>query len=168
MKTTSKNPKRDIRPLLFDRLVEALGVFALLLLVGLPAWHYTALPETIPIHYGIDGQPDGYGPRWTVWILPAIGLVTYIGLAILTRFPHIYNYPVKITAENAESQYRMVCRFIRVLNTVIAGLFTYLTFADIQTALGVQNGPGSFFLPVFVLLIFGTIGFYLYKSMKKQ
>lgn len=30
---------------------------------------YGELPETIPIHFGLDGTVNGYGPRSTVWML---------------------------------------------------------------------------------------------------
>lgn len=41
---------------------------------------YGALPERIPIHFGISGAADGFGPRWAAWLLVAVQcgiIVTY-------------------------------------------------------------------------------------------
>ena len=33
---------------------------------------YGALPERIPIHFGISGAADSFGPRWTAWMLVGV------------------------------------------------------------------------------------------------
>jgi len=33
---------------------------------------YGALPERIPIHFGISGAADSFGPRWTAWLLVGV------------------------------------------------------------------------------------------------
>ena len=40
---------------------------------------YGDLPETIPIHFGLDGTVNGYGPRATVWMLVATQVATAVG-----------------------------------------------------------------------------------------
>jgi uncharacterized membrane protein len=30
---------------------------------------YPALPESVPVHWNIEGRPDGYGPRAMLWLL---------------------------------------------------------------------------------------------------
>lgn len=45
---------------------------------------YRQLPVRVPIHWNIKGEIDGYGPRSTVWIMPAIDLALvalFVGLA---------------------------------------------------------------------------------------
>jgi uncharacterized membrane protein len=45
------------------------------------------LPEQVPIHWGLNGQVDGYGSRGlALWLAPGIGLVLFVLLSIL---PHI-------------------------------------------------------------------------------
>lgn len=36
--------------------------------------NYASLPERIPIHFNFAWKPDGYGPKATAWLLPAIQL----------------------------------------------------------------------------------------------
>ena len=161
-------PKLKIEPEPIDRIVESIGVIGVILLIGLPIIHYSGLPDIIPRHYGLSGEPDGFSGKGIIWTLPAIGLIMYVGMAILNKFPHIFNYPKEITSENAERQYKIATKLVRFLNTIIVCVFCYITYATIQTALGKQSGLGSYFTPIFVVLIFGTIGIYLYKSIREK
>ena len=160
--------KIEIEPEPIDRIVESIGVIGVILLIGLPIFHYSSLPDIIPRHYGLSGEPDGFSGKGIIWTLPAIGLVMYVGMAILNKFPHIFNYPKEITSENAKRQYKIATKLVRFLNTIIVCVFCYITYATIQTVLGKQSGLGSYFTPIFVVLIFGTIGIYLYKSIKEK
>lgn len=161
-------PKIKITREPVDWIVEAIGMVALLMMVALPLVYYHALPENIPSHFNALGEPDGFSGRATVWIFPATGLILYLGMAILNRYPHIFNYPVKITENNALRQYKNATRLIRVLNTVLACGFCYIVYATIQTASGIQAGLGKYFMAVFLTGVFGPIVFYFYKAIKEK
>ena len=65
----------------------ALGVLLNLALFAYIGWHYRALPESLPLHFDIMGQPDRFGVRSEIFKLPAIGLLLLVlnylfGLAI--------------------------------------------------------------------------------------
>ncbi len=149
-----------------DRIIEAIGAVAIILLIALPAYYYGQLPESIPGHYDWRGQPDSYSNKATIWILPAIGIFLFVVLTAVNKYPHTFNYLTEITEENAPEQYRIVGKLMRGLNTLITCLFTYMTYSTILTALGKQNGLGPYFLPIFLALIFGATGYYLYRSIK--
>lgn len=157
--------KIELEP--FDRFIEAVGFFALLLLIGIPIYYYNDLPEIIPRHFDADGTPDGYSGKNIIWLLPAIGTVISLSMYWLSKRPHIYNYTQKITEENAYHQYRNAARMIRVMSTLIVSVFAYLCSTTIMTALGEQEGIGPLFTPIFLLLIFGSIGYFLYQATKK-
>ena len=73
-----------------DRLVHVLLALGLLLNLALFAyigWRYRALPESLPLHFDILGQPDRLGVRSEIFKLPAIGVLLWVlnslfGLAI--------------------------------------------------------------------------------------
>jgi uncharacterized membrane protein len=152
----------------FDYLLEAIGFIALLLLIGLPLYYYGQLPESIPRHFGADGQPDAYSSKAIIWVLPLVGLAMYLGMYWLGKHPHSYNYPQGITPENAQRQYAIATRMVRTLKVVIASLFAYIIYATIQVALGNQTGLGSYFLLVFLLLVFAPIAYYLYRAKRAR
>ena len=56
-------------------MVVALSVLAVGLIgatVVVTAARYGDLPKTIPVHFGIDGRADSYGPRPIIWLPVAI------------------------------------------------------------------------------------------------
>ena len=158
--------KIELEPI--DKASELLGILGLLLLIGLPIYYFDKLPETIPRHFGANGEPDGFSGKGIIWALPAIGFIMYVGMFWLTKYPHIFNYPQQVTRENAKSLYTAGTRMVRTLNTIISCIFAYITYSTIQTALGNKSGLGTLFMLIFTIVILGTIGYFLYKSMSKK
>jgi uncharacterized membrane protein len=151
-----------------DRLIETLGFIALLALIGLPLYYYNQLPDSIPRHFGLNGEPDAYSGKAIIWTLPAIGLILFSGMYWLNKHPHIFNYPQEITEENAERLYTGATRMMRSLNTTIAFVFAYISFSTIRTALGEQAGLGTWFSPVFISALLLIVGLYLFQSNGKK
>jgi len=50
----------------------------LLALVGLLCFYFPALPDTVPLHFGVTGSPDRLGARSNIFIVPLIGLATLL------------------------------------------------------------------------------------------
>lgn len=151
-----------------DLILEIVGAIGILFLIGTPSNYYDYLPDIIPQHYNLQGEADGFGTKGFIWILPGLGLLLYFGLSILNKYPNIFNYPQKITPENARAQYKIATRLIRLLNTTIVWIFCYLSFSTIQSALGHQSGPGKYFTLVFLVLILGPISIYLFISARAK
>lgn len=98
--------------------------------------------------------------------LPFISLIIFIVLYNVNRSPHIFNYPVKITEENALEMNSYATRLIRVINLVIVIFFFYINFQIISNAKGISVGLGAYTLPVFLFAILAPIGVYLYMILK--
>ena len=113
-----KNEKEKLPPCRpemtsLDRILE---MIALVILAGLwimAIYGSFNLPETIPTHFNIKGEVDGYGSPLTLLISPAMVTLLIPGMLWLSRYPHIFNYIVKITPKNQLAQYRLAARFIR-------------------------------------------------------
>lgn len=163
-----ERPKIKIHLDISDYIIEVIGAIFMIMMIGWPLYFFNELPEIIPRHFNAAGEPDGFSQKNIIWTLPAIGLVIYIGMFFLNKFPHIFNYPKGITQENAEQQYRIATKLIRTINMLTAVSFFYIGYGTIQTALNKQDGLGTFFLPIFLLVIFGTIGIYMYQALKKN
>ena len=51
------------------------------------------MPEQVPTHFGLDGQADGYGSRWTLWMLAGLGALFAVLFQIIPRLdPRRRNY----------------------------------------------------------------------------
>jgi uncharacterized membrane protein len=137
-----------------------------LVAAGIAAAAWTSLPDRVPTHFGADGSPDGWGERWTVWLLPAVAVLMNIGLAVLERYPQIYNYPVRITEANAARQYGLAVDLITLLRLEMAWMFAGLTWGTVQVAKGEVEGLGISFLVFWLAAIFATIAAYIVLAVK--
>src|SRR5690625_2930119 len=86
--------------------------------------------------------------------LPIVASVIFIGLTILNKFPHTFNYLQEITIENAFKQYRNATRMMRVLKLIIVLIFGLISYQVIKHATGEIEGLGSWFLPFVLISIF--------------
>jgi uncharacterized membrane protein len=152
----------------FDKALEIFGWTLIVAIWVLTITNYTNLPDTIPIHYNIEGQADGFGEKRNILTLPVIATVLFIGLTILNKFPHIFNYPTNITADNALKQYTNATRLIRYLKLVIVFIFGLIVFKTIQNANGEADGLGVWFLPLTIGLIIIPLTKYVLKSFKTK
>lgn len=155
--------KLKIRPL--ELILNSVGmiIFTGSLVYLITVW--TILPGEVPAHYNGFGEVDRWGSKWEMLILPVISLMMWIGMTILERYPHVYNYK-NVTKENVRAQYLNGRMMINVLKNLIVVIFVYLTWKDVKIALGQQDSLGVWFLPVFLILIFGATGYFIAKSLR--
>lgn len=149
-----------------DKFLTIIGWMCVLVLWALVWLYYQQLPEVIPTHFNIVGEVDAQGAKATLLLLPTIGTVLFIGLIILGRFPHSFNYPVVITTENALRQYTNATRFIRYFRTAIMLIFIRIVYVTCQTALGGVSSLGMWFLPGTLSLVFIPLIFFVIKSFQ--
>lgn len=77
--TDKITPKPAVRGSL-DILIWA--IIALQLIVAV--YGFVVLPDTVPIHWGINGQPNGYGPKWVATFLyPLMSIGLYVLIRVL-------------------------------------------------------------------------------------
>jgi len=107
-------------------LLEIAAILGLIAMWTLAVTAYINLPEIIPTHFGINGKADDWGNKTSIFILPAISSVLIIGLTILNRYPHIFNYPVNVTKENAMQLYHKATILIRIIKVFIVVLFLFI------------------------------------------
>lgn len=151
---------------LFDKILEALGWSSILAIWVLTITNYTKLPDRIPIHFNGTGEADGFGARGNILALPLIATILFLGLTILNKFPHIFNYPAKITTDNALRQYTNATQLIRYLKFIIVIVFGLIVLQTIRIVNGQTNGLGVWFMPLTLGLIFIPIPYVVIKSYK--
>ncbi len=170
VKQNNLNKRPRIKPVLTttDRLVETIGWLVLLATWILILRNYAELPGSIPIHFDATGQPDAYGDKGNILIPPLIAVILYAGLTLLNKFPHLFNYPVKITVDNAARQYRMATRMIRYLKLIVVLIFGILSMRTLQLATGNSEGLGRWLLPIILAVIFIPLIYYIIIAKLKS
>jgi uncharacterized membrane protein len=151
-----------------DITLEVLAFAGLIVLLAVPAYFYGKLPASVPRHFNIRGEPDGWGGKNVLLLMPAIGVLIYAGLTTLSRFPHILNYPWAITEANARRQYAITRQLLSAVKLILVVTFVYTTWAMIGTAMGSQHGLSTWFMTLETPILFATIGFYLFQAKRAQ
>jgi uncharacterized membrane protein len=158
--------KLTLSPL--DKKLELIGKTFLVVMWSLTLYTFFKMPTTIPTHFNSSGKADDYGNKLIILFLPIIGSVIYFALTKLNNYPHIFNYVTKITEDNAQKQYTIATRSLRVMKLAILIIFSLIILFTYLTAIGVTNGLGSSFsllLEGFYLL---SIVIVVIKSIKEN
>lgn len=130
--------------------------------------YYSRLPENIPMHFNYSGKVTRYGGKDSIWALNIIGYLVVYGGYYLNKFPHIFNYPQKITRENAEKFYSDATKMIRYLNLCIAFLFSIISFEIINIAMDSSKKINPAFNYIIIVIIIGMTVFpivYIFKNL---
>lgn len=127
---------------------------------------WPSLPETLPIHFNAKGQADGWSGRGTLFLLPVIISLVFLGLTILRKYPHKFNYLRQISAENAARHYRLAITALSWIKIEIVVLFAYVQWKIIQSAVEGADRMGSWFMPFFLLLFLVTVITYAVRSSR--
>jgi uncharacterized membrane protein len=121
------------------------------------------LPDTIPVHFNFGGQPDNFGAKSTLILLPILASVLYVFLAFIKRMPAQLNYPVKQTPENKEKLHQLTIRLLSVLQVSIILLFGRIVLDVYLVSI---NKPISLYfgvMPFIGLFIVLPVVYYLIK-----
>lgn len=163
-----QRPKIKIKLTQPDTFVEMLGWVTLSVLWFLTLYNYSSLPAIIPTHFNASGKIDSYGSKSTILILPIIGTVIFIGMTLINKIPHTFNYPRKITPENAEKQYTYATKMIRYLKLMVLIVFTSIVYITNLSAMNKIDGAGIWLLPVLVFSIFLPVVYFIIKMIKAK
>jgi uncharacterized membrane protein len=160
------NPKIEIPLTTADKVMEAVSLLLLAAFWYFTLSHFKQLPDIIPAHFRSDGSIDGYGTKWTIIFLPIVGSVFYLGLSLVSRYPHKMNHFVTITEANAAKQYAIMARMFRVMKITLVLLFFLMAYTTVQVALGLPDLFGRWFLLLLFTLIFAPLFYFLIQSSK--
>lgn len=163
-----ERPKLKVELTKSDKAVEVISWILLLSIWALTLTGYSKMPEIIPTHYNASGEADGFGQKITIFLLPVIATILFIGLTIANKYPHTFNYMTSITNENALTQYSNATRMMRYLKTIILFIFGTIVFKTIQNTNGDADGLGAWFLPLTMGLIFIPTLYFIVKSFMSK
>jgi uncharacterized membrane protein len=151
-----------------DRFLESASWITLILLCCLSVFYYLKLPEIIPTHFNAAGQADDYGSKLTIFILPGIAILLNVAFTILVRYPHKFNYPVKITPENMARQQRFAVLLVRTLKLAINLVFIMITITIYLAVSNKGQQLTPFLLPMILALVNIPLILYLFKAFRKK
>ncbi|MEN9684298.1 MAG: hypothetical protein RLZZ28_84 [Bacteroidota bacterium] len=127
----------------------------MLLLVSTPivytAFIYASLPATIPTHFDINGKPNGFGSKDTIWFITVLLSVIALGLYLLMT--NLAKIDPKKTAGQTPELYQQ-------LAIVLVGFLTAVNLVIVYSTQGGSIQVTKFLLPL-LGLFFMALGFYM-------
>jgi uncharacterized membrane protein len=136
----------------------------LVLLIGVLIYlffNWSNIPDKIPGHYNAMGEIDRMGSKGELLVIPIINWIMYIGLTVIARFPQTWNTGVTVTEENKERVYRVLKNMLITVKLIVVAIFSFLSINSAQS-----KALPVWFLPVFLLLMFGSIIFFIIKLVR--
>ncbi|HEY9062074.1 MAG TPA: DUF1648 domain-containing protein [Pseudobacteroides sp.] len=161
-------PSIKIQFSLLEKVLEGISIFCIGAIIVVLFINWMSLPDRIPIHFGISGSPDSWGDKIKLIYIPIVMIFIYVMLTLVARFPHTFNYLVEITQDNAKFQYQNARKMILWLKAEIIIVFGYIEWITILVAHNRKPGMDVWFLPVFLILLFGTVIYHFLKMIRNR
>ncbi len=143
-----------------------INCLSLILLIGISLYlilNWNDIPDKIPGHYNLSGVVDRWGSKNELWTFPITSVILYIGITILERFPQVWNTGIEIKEKNRDQVYRIIKDLLVTVKGVLVDVFVFLTANSV-----LQKSMPVWFLPVFLILVFGTIGITIARLLKVE
>jgi len=154
-----------------DKLLDKLSYAALGFLWIYTAVNYSHLPATIPIHFNLKGEMDGYGSKELLWILPVVVMLVVSLLSFIKKHPDVmnkYSYPKReLTPEEFEKHVRLTTRLLRTMQLVIAIAFNLITFEIIRSVNNGKSDMPPYTIPAFIIIMLLPTLIFIYKMNRK-
>ncbi len=165
----NERPKIKIEKSIIDKIIE-LATF--LLIIGtavLLGFYYNQLPEKVEINFNWPSKDNnGFGVKDLLWISPVICGIICLALYKLNNYPWIFNYPVKITTENAKENYKNSTQMLRAMSLIISLLCLLITLSSVLSGLGKTFILEKYLFPIFPVLLIGIPIVYMIKINRSK
>lgn len=145
-----------------SRVLEAVAWCLLALAVLHGILTYLNLPAEIPVHFGIDGQPDAWGPKKEYVVGPITLVPCTVMCIVVARFPRVHNFPWDMHTDQAWQQFYTFSR--NMLLWMAIGMGCILTNLTFSTAHPEKTAVGNILWPL--LIIFLPMIYYLVKMVR--
>jgi uncharacterized membrane protein len=145
----------------------SLGVLAVLFWIAYNALYGPdALPQRVPTHFDIAGQPNAWGSPTGLFLLPAIAAGVYLLITAGALFPATFKYPIRVTEENRPRLEALSRRMLAWLKLDLICLFAWIEWNIVAAMRQERFTMSPVTVPAFVGLILATSAWYLVAMIR--
>lgn len=156
--------------------LEVIPLLLLLLALFLALHNYSSLPEKIPTHFDLHGNPDEWSGRNMIFLLFGSNAFVYIlfsvfniWLAIAKDPRSLMNLPGKRKAALSQAQIERLRLFLNrclfLMKILMQGMMTYLLYNTIEVAFERARGLGAPFFLILATLL-GLAGVMVWTGLR--
>ena len=133
-------------------LVNIADALCLILMIGSTAYliaHWGALPDRVPINYGLTGKADGWIGKEYAWLHPCVMWGLFALFSLLECFPRLWSAGgIRITEENRDRIYALMRNLGCTTKTLAIALLSVLVVDAAHGGGAVPSGLIAAFLPL--------------------
>lgn len=143
-------------------------VLNIILLISL--WLFTILsqfqlPEIVPTHFDLQGNPDDFGDKNSNWLMPIIATMNYV---LLQHVAKETDSPLLNVPNSLRKDKKLVELFVQVLTTFLLVLFLTIQIGSYFVAMGFESRLGYSVLIEIILMFVVMVGFFIYAKKKNK
>ncbi len=151
-----------------DNIVEAASWILLIALWAYVIQNFFELSDIIAVHFSFEEKANRYGSKAVIFIIPIVATFATFLLSLINRWPHIFNYPIKITVSNVARQYTLATRLLRMLKIFILVVSGMITFQFVRIVNDNSSLHGVTMLSIILFPIFLPLIIYLRASLRSR
>jgi uncharacterized membrane protein len=140
------------------RVYWAVAILLVAISAGAAAWLSPQLPDRIPTHWNIRGEVDGYGGKWTLYLMP----IMTTGMLVLFYFLPALS-PKSFEVDTSRPTYLYIMVLVVGLFSYMQGVLLYTVYQAMAKQPSVDIGR-AFIAGMF--LFFGLMGNVIGKVRK--
>lgn len=161
------------KSLLLPNLAVGLGLAGGLYAIGYAWSHYSQMPDLVPTHFGLWGQPDAWRPRsfFTVMLLPIMSLVMGVGLGGVAYLTGQAKRAIRcrdrgVSFEAQQRFRRIMANFLAITSLLVTGMMIILSQSSIRVALKETQALSPVMMALAVILLVFALSGSIYIALK--
>jgi uncharacterized membrane protein len=123
------------------RVWEFLAALALFAMFAVLVVHWNDLPDRVPSHFDLAGNPTRWTGPYRLWFMPVLGLGLYVLLTVLTKVRVRYNVPFGLDSSREDVR-REARGMLTAMKAVVLLGFAWIHVQVMMIALGLLKSPG--------------------------
>lgn len=151
----------------FDWFLEAVS-FVLIVSSWLYLYlNFADIPETVPVHFNLYGEADGFGEKGKLYTLQYFATGLYLVMVVSGLFPQFHTIPATLTEANTEGKYKLSVQMMRWLNVIMCLIFFVMVVTSVYNALNGIAKQNMWVVLLLIVALFAVIIKYWSKLAKK-
>jgi uncharacterized membrane protein len=140
---------------------ELIAVAGLVFAIAVVRDFYSRLPERIATHFNVEGIANGFGAKSILWVLVGVAVLLYLTLSVVGSLPGVVSLKRPLAPEQEKIVLSESMAMVGWVKAAVCWMFAYICLAMVRNGMGLQVGLGTWFLPLTLVVVFGTCVFYL-------
>ena len=128
---------------------NTIAISSVALAIVYTLFHWSQLPEAVPIHFKAIGNRESYGSRYALFLIPTIAAALYAFFHNIEKRPHLHNF-FAINEHIAPKLYKARSFMMHIVKNVTMLLLSYAMVSLVESAM---HGTSSLNMWVFGSLL---------------